>query len=142
MMLYEDAVSQKMKPAEPEELMPDQDDAPNPEEGDKYIGMEVKFTRGFRYQCATVAHRKQNVDGVLIGLRNDNPILDTMVYEDMFSGGKVVDVLSNQVAESILTSCNTEVDEFMVFREILYHRSDDMASSKEDVFIHQPKQAP
>ena len=37
--------------------MPDKDDAPNPDEGDKYIGIEVILPGGYEYQNVTVAHR-------------------------------------------------------------------------------------
>ena len=39
MIPYEDAKSQEMKLAEPEALLPDQDDTLTPDKGDKYIGM-------------------------------------------------------------------------------------------------------
>ena len=53
---YEDVSFQEMKLAELEAEITDQDDAPNPEQGNKYIGTEVLVTRGYRYQSATVAH--------------------------------------------------------------------------------------
>ena len=39
MMPYEDESFRNMEPVEPEEEMPDQDDAPTLEERDKFMGM-------------------------------------------------------------------------------------------------------
>ena len=116
--------------------MPDQDDAPNSDEGDKYIGMEVLLPRGDGYHNTKVAHMNQNVDGDLIDLRNANLILDTTVYDAVFPGGEGLEESTNQVSETIIISFGAEVNEFMMFREILDHRSDDKAIIKEYGFIH------
>ena len=47
-----------MKLAEPEVLIPDQDDAPTAEEVDECIGTEVILPRGDEYQHEKVFHRK------------------------------------------------------------------------------------
>ena len=104
--------------------------------------MEVILTRGYGYQRATLVHRKCNVDVGLIGLLNANLIFDTRLYQDVFPGVKGVEVSSNRLAQSILTSCDAEGNEFIMFRDILDHRSDQKAISKEDGFVHRPNQAP
>ena len=72
------------------------------------MDMVILLPRGYGYQCAIVAHIKQNIDGELIGLHNYNPIFDTRVYDNVFYSGKIVEVLENRVAEYILTSCEAE----------------------------------
>ena len=83
---YEDVAFQENKLSEPKLSMTEQDDAPTPEEGDKYIGMEVLIPIGYRYQCTIVAQMKQNFDGELIVIHNANPKLDTRLYEVVFPG--------------------------------------------------------
>ena len=119
--------------------MTEQDDAPTPEEGDKYIGMEVLIPRGYRYQCTIVAQMKQNFDGELIVIHNANPKLDTRLYEVVFPGEEGVQVSADRVAEYIITSFNAEVNKYIVFREILYHRSGGNYISWRDAFIYLPK---
>ena len=68
----------------------------------------------------------------LISRRDANPILDKIVYKAVLSGGEGVELYTNRVAESILTLCDSEGNEFIMFREILVHRSDDKSTSKED----------
>ena len=80
--------------------------------------MEGLLPRGDGYQRSTVARRKWNVDGELIILCNANPILDTRVYEAVFSDKEGLEISSNQVAESIITSCDSEGSEFIIFRDI------------------------
>ena len=62
--------------------------------------------------------------------------MDTKVYEDVFPGGEVVELSSYQLGGSIITSFYAEVNEYIMIREILYHRSDNKAISKDDRFIH------
>ena len=81
-----------MKPAQPAVAIPYQYNAPTPEEGNGYIGMEVLIPRRYGYQSATLVHIKCNVDVGLIGLQNANPIFGTRVYQDVFPGVKGVDV--------------------------------------------------
>ena len=80
--------------------------------------MEVLIPRGYGYQCPSVAHRNRSDNGKLRYSRNSDPILDTRVYEAVFSGVEGVKVSANRVAESILNSCDTKSNEFIFFRKI------------------------
>ena len=64
--------------------------------------MEVFLPRGYEYQLVTFTLSKQSDDGELIGLRNSNWILNTIVYKTVFSGGEVVEVYTNRMDGSIL----------------------------------------
>ena len=130
MMPYEDATFKVMKPADTEAHIPHQDDVQTPQDGNEYIGTKFLLPIQDEYQRATVSHRKRNVYEEIIGLCNDKPILDTSIYEDVLPGEEGGELLENQVDESILTSCDAEVNELMVFREILDNQSDEKAISK------------
>ena len=131
MIPHEDAAFRYMELVELEAEIPDKDDAPTPEEGAEFVGVEVLLPRRNGYQRAAVTQRKQSDDGELIGLCNTNPILDTRVYYIVLSVGEGLEVSENQVAESILTWCNTYGSEFIMFRYILYYWSDEKAIWKE-----------
>ena len=138
-MPYEDTALQEIKLAEPEAEILDQNDDPKPKEGYEYIDIEFILPRGDEYQGATLEQRKRNINEELIGLRNSNPILNTRVYEAVLSGGEGVELLTNQVAEYLLNSCDVEGSGFIIFRDILDHQYDDKSIINEYGFIHQPK---
>jgi len=129
-------------PVEPEASMPDQDDEPTPEEADEYLTMQVLLPRGDGYQRATVAHRKRDADGNPIGIRNNNPILDTRVYEVEFEDGAAVELAANAVANALFDSTDPDGNEFLVFKEILDHKKTDQAVRKEDGWIEREGRAP
>ena len=108
MMLCEDVSFRNMDPVKPEEAITDQEDSLTPGQVSEYVGMEVVLPKRDGYQSAYISHRKRSDDVELIGRHNNNPILDTRVYKNVFSGGKGVDV--NRVAEYILTSCDAGVN--------------------------------
>ena len=56
--------------------VPDTDEV-TPEEGDIYIGAEVKLSFGGMMLTGTVKWRKRNASGNVISMRNENPMLDT-----------------------------------------------------------------
>ena len=79
-----DLDGEKFKPEE-EYHIPDTDDFP---EYDKYMNAEVILPRdGERFQSARVVRRATEPDGSAIGTSNNNPILDTRIYEVMFNDG-------------------------------------------------------
>ena len=51
---------------------------------DHYIASEVILPQGENHITAKVIARKQDADGAPVGKRNNNPILDTRVYEVQF----------------------------------------------------------
>ena len=90
--------------------IPDQDDAPTPEELYEFFGMEFLLPRGDGYQRVTVSHRKQSDYGEIICRRNANLILYTRIYESVSLGGEVIEFYANRMAESIFTLCDTDGD--------------------------------
>ena len=147
LMPYEDRVDftsamSRPDPMDSDHDMPDQDDAPTPEETDEYKNVQVLLPRGDGYQRALVEQRKRGVDGELIGQRHENPLLDTRGYLARFSDGTVVDVSANVVAASLLEDCDQYGNEFRMLREIIDHRSDETAVKLEDGWIRRKENRP
>ena len=70
---------------------------------DKCVGSKVMIPRdGFNYVTAKVVKRSRDREGNLIGRSNDNPSLDSAVYDLEFPNGEVDKYTANIIAESIL----------------------------------------
>jgi len=91
---------------EEEYKIPDTDEFP---EYDKYINAEVILPRdGERFQSARVVRRSTNADGSSIGTSNNNPILDTRIYEVMFNDGSTQEYAANRIALTMYDHINEE----------------------------------
>ena len=130
------------EPVEPEASMPDQDDAPTPEETDEYINVQVLLPRGDGYQRAKIEKRKRTVEGELIGQRHSNPVLDTRGYVARFPDGTCTDVSANVVAASLFDNCDENGNEFRMLKEIIDHRSDETAVAEDDGWIRRKANRP
>ena len=75
-------VSNKEKKEADEEFKPDTVD-------DRYLNMELALPKGddLNPQLAKVMKRLRDANGIPIGMANDNPILDSRVYEVKYQDG-------------------------------------------------------
>ena len=71
---------------------------PTPEYGDVYLNAEVLFSLGGEMQRGIVRKRKRDVDGNPMGRENQNPILDTRLYEVEFPDGRTEELAANAIA--------------------------------------------
>ena len=63
-----------------------------------------------------LVHWKQDTDSNLIGISNQNAILDTHLYEVEFSGGEITEVAASIIAESIYAQCDINGNEYLFTR--------------------------
>ena len=73
-----------------------------------------------------------DADGNPIGRSNQNPILDTCLYEVEFPGGQMTDLAANIIAESMHAQCDVDGDEYLLLEAFIYHRKNGSALSVED----------
>ena len=62
-------------------------DAYTVESYDKYLSAEVMLPLGDKLQTAKVMKRKRDDNNIPIGIANNNPLLDTRVYQVQFPDG-------------------------------------------------------
>jgi hypothetical protein len=105
--------------------MPDIDDFPG-DAYDNYINAQVMLPRGDTYEQATVIRRKRDNDGYLIGHKNENPILDTRVYEVSFTDGHVGEYTTNVIAKNIFSTVDDQGHDILLFHDIVDHHWDKM----------------
>ena len=92
----------KIKEAD-EEFTPDTYD-------DRYLNMELAVPRGDNPnpQYARVTKRLRDADGVPIGTANENPILDSRMYEVEYQDGTKVSLAANYIAENLFAQVDQE----------------------------------
>ena len=126
------------EPIEPEETaMPELADADEMqhEAFDRYITARVCVPQGDKMSYGTVIRRKRDIDGELVGNSSSNPILDTSIYEVEFDSGETEAYTANIIAEHIYSQVDEEGYTHYMLNEIIDHRKDDSAVSKEDGFV-------
>ena len=91
---------------------------------------------------ARVTKRAQTEDGVPIGHRNTNPLLDTREYECLLDDGVTERYTANQIAENIYSQCDAEGLTHLVLSEIIDHRSDGSAIPIADGYVQSRRRQP
>ena len=81
--------------------MLDEEPEVTPEWGDQYVNAEILLPRWDKMARGQVICWKHDADGNIIGRSNQNPILDTHLYEVEFPGGEMTELAANIIAESM-----------------------------------------
>ena len=112
----------------------------SPEIGDDtYINMEIALPRDDDGPTfAKVTKRLRDANGIPIGTANDNPILDTRVYEVEYLDGHRASLSANTIAENIFSQVDEEGNRYTILDSIIDHRTDGSEVSDEDAFIESP----
>ena len=101
----------KIKEAD-EEFTPDTYD-------DRYLNMELAVPRGDNPnpQYARVTKRLRDADGVPIGTANENPILDSCMYEVEYQDGAKASLAANYIAENLFAQVDQEGNRHVLLDE-------------------------
>ncbi len=86
-------------PAEPEAVQSEEDD--HTPESFEYLTAEVRMPRGAEVVRGTVTNRATGDNGLSLGKRNSNPILDTREYKVQFPDGATETFAANAIAENM-----------------------------------------
>ena len=68
--------------------------------------------------------RAVNDDGAMIGTYDDNPMLNSMLYEVEFADGTVKEYAANVIAESMLTQVDSDGYSTPVMQGIINYKMD------------------
>lgn len=103
---------------------------------DRLLNAEVSLQLGEEQAIGKVARRSTNVDGDVVGRYDDNPFLNSMIYDVEFSDGQVKEYAANIIAENMLTQVDSDGFSLTMMDGIIdYKRDDDVAISKKDMYI-------
>ena len=101
----------------------EQDDY-TPDSYDQYLGAELLLPQGDEMVTGGVVKRARGQDGNPIGLRNQNPLLDTREYVVEFSDGSTAEYTANIIAENLFSQVDSEGRQYVLLNEIVDHRKD------------------
>ena len=122
------SIIQRSKKAD-QEFTPDSFD-------DSYLNMELALPReGGDVQFGRVIKRLRDKDGLPIGTANDNPILDSRMYEVEFRNGYRTSLAANAIAENLFAQIDDEGNRHVLFQEIVDHRTNGKQVLQQDAFV-------
>ena len=103
---------------------------------DTYLNMELALPReGGEVQFGRVVKRLRDKDGLPIGTANDNPILDSRMYEVEFQDGYKTSLAANAIAENLFAQIDDEGNRHVLFQEIIDHRTNGKQVLQQDAFV-------
>ena len=106
---------------------------------DEYIGAQVVVPGHDNVTpvLATVKRRKRDHHGDPVGIKNDNPILDTRVYQLEFPDGRIDEYSVNVIAENLMSQVDDDGWDTGILKEVVSFRRDpEIAVSKENGSVH------
>ena len=103
---------------------------------DTYMNMEVALTRDTEgSEFARAAKRLKDANGLPIGTSNENPILDTRMYEVEYVDGQKASLTANAIAQNMFAQVDNEENRHVIFEKIVDHRSTALALKQVNAFI-------
>ena len=69
-----------------------------------------------------VVQQKQDADGDPINRYNQNPILDTCLYEVELPRGEISELADNMIEESTYAQCDVDGNEYLLLEAFIDHR--------------------
>jgi hypothetical protein len=90
-----------------------------PEEMDEYLNKQIRLPHGGELVKARVIKRSRDGDGLPVGTRNPNPVLDSRQYEAEFDDGSVAVYTANIIAENLAAMTDAEERPHAWFRGII-----------------------
>ena len=108
---------------------------------DDYLSMVVGLPRGDdnALHQAKVKERVKDEDGIPIGKRNNNPLMDSRMYEVEFLDGSIEILTANIIAENLLAQVDSEGHRQLLLKEIVDHRTDGTEVKKENGYFETPQ---
>jgi hypothetical protein len=102
---------------------------------DQLVGLELNLPQGEVMLPAKVIGVSMDDDGKVIGNPNENPILNTTLYDVQFSDGMIKSYAANTIAENVYNMVNEDGQSETIFDGIISHKKNKNAVSEEDRFV-------
>ena len=112
-------------------------DKPTPEVlDDTYLNMEIALPRDSDGpEFARVTKRLRDANGIPIGTANDNPILDSRLYEVEYIDGHKASLAANAIASNLFSQIDNESNRHTLLDSIADHRCDGNELKETESFI-------
>ena len=115
----------------------DDDSHFTPDTYDMYLNMELVLPQGdsLEPRMARVTKRLKDANGIPIGTTDDNPLLDTRMYEVEYLDGERTSLSTNHIAETIFAQADDEGNRQVLMKEIIDYRTNGQEVRHQGVFI-------
>ena len=101
---------------------------------DRYLNMELARDEATP-QYAKVTKRLRDANGIPIGTADDNPILDTRMYEVEFMDGTKQSLSANYIAENVFAQVDQDGNHQVLLDEIIDYHTTGKEVKQQDAFI-------
>ena len=116
--------------------IPEADDFTPEVMNDTYLNMELALPRDSGGPTfAKVTKRLRDANGIPIGTANDNPLLDTRIYEVEFMDGHSAALSANAIAQNMFAQVDSKGNCHVLFDAIIDHRTDGSNLKQQEAFI-------
>ena len=102
---------------------------------DTLINAEVLLPQGEKMQNARVKGRHLNHNGQVVGTFDENPFLNSIIYDVEFPDGNIREYAANVIAQNIMATVDINGYSQLHLNEIMSHSSTDAAVNKRDAFV-------
>ena len=102
---------------------------------DYLIHAEVLLPQGEGFQSAKVKGRAKDADGNTIGTFDNNPILNSIVYDVEFPDGAIKQYAANTIAENMYSQLDSDGYSKTILESIIDYKVDDSAVTKDDMYV-------
>ena len=99
------------------------------------VSAEVLLPHGEEQVMAKVLRKSVDENGQVIGAHNDNPLLNTLVYDVEFPDGDVKKYAANLISENVLSQVDPNGYYKNTMEAILDHKRDGTAVTMADKFF-------
>jgi hypothetical protein len=103
---------------------------------DKVLHSEVSLQLGADMSVGKVTKRAIGPDGTIAGTYDENPYINSMIYEVEFPDGQIKEYAANMIAENILTQVDSDGHSLTMLTAIIdYRRDEAIAVPKTDMYV-------
>ena len=93
---------------------------------------QISLPRDEKLELGTVLHRKRDGEGKLISHSHVNPIMESSIYDVVFSDGEVLEYLAHVINENLYSQVDNEGHHQVMIDNIIDHKKDSTTVPIED----------
>ena len=101
---------------------------------DQWINAELSLPQGEEMRNAKVIGRSKDSDGEVIGTYDENPFLNTIIYDVEFPDGEIKEYAANVIAENMYSQVDSEGHRYQLLAGVIDHRKNGNAVEMADLY--------
>eukprot|EP00957_Ditylum_brightwellii_P148461 11302884-Ditylum_brightwellii.AAC.1 len=107
---------------------------------DLLLNAEVSLQLGDEVKVGKVTQRAVGPNGTVTGTYDNNPMMNTRIYDVEFPGGQVREYAANIIAENMLTQVDSDGYTKTLMELIVDYKKDEaVAVAKNDMYVVTPR---